>query len=191
MYRYGNKLLLVFLLCCSQTAHAENADRDKAIHLESDQVLVDDAHQTSTFTGNVRLSQGTLLIQGDRVVVEQGKEGFKQATAFGQTASFRQKMEGSENFVEGYGERIEYDAGAGLMDIYGQARIKRGQDEVRGPHITYNTKTEIFQVEGEGAGGTTDQRVRAVLQPKASKESTTPGPQGMPVNPLPENSPHE
>ena len=189
MYQSGNKILLGFLLCCMQAAHAEDADRDKPIHLEADQVLVDDAHQTSTFTGNVHLTQGTLLIQGDRIVVEQGKEGFKRAMAYGEIASFRQKMEGSESYVEGYGERIEYDAGAGLMDIYGQARIRRGQDEVRGPHITYNTKSEIFQVEGEGATGTPDQRVRAVLQPKASRELTAPA--AGPANPIPGNTPHE
>lgn len=141
------------------------------INLEADQVLIDDVQQISTFTGNVRLSQGTLLIRGDKIVVEHGKDGFKHATAYGNTADFRQKRDGLDGYVEGYGERIEYDTQAETLNLFKQARLKRDQDEVRGEHITYNANTEIFQVAGSDAntGDTPPQRVRAVLQPK-SKE---------------------
>lgn len=177
MYRTKNNLLLAslllpaFLLLWSPAIHAERADRDMPINLEADQVLIDDARQISTFTGNVRLTQGTLLIRGDKIVVIQGKDGFKHATAYGKTAEFRQKRDGFDSYVEGYGERIEYDTQAETLNLYKQALLKRDQDEVRGEHITYNAKNDIFQVIGSsaGSGDTAPQRVRAVLQPK-SKE---------------------
>lgn len=187
-----NKLLLVslllpaFLLLWAPTSFAERADRNMPINLEADQVLIDDAKQISTFTGNVRLSQGSLLIRGDKIVVMQDKNGFKHATAYGKTANFRQKREGLDGYVEGYGERIEYNTRSETFDIRIQARLKRDQDEVRGEHITYNAKTETFQVSGSSAssGDAPPQRVRAVLQPK-SKEGTasTPAPDTTPVNP--------
>ncbi|MGZ8272156.1 MAG: LptA/OstA family protein, partial [Methylophilus sp.] len=37
---------------------AEAADKDKPIELEADTVLVDDAKKTSTYAGNVILTQG-------------------------------------------------------------------------------------------------------------------------------------
>src|SRR4030065_1755543 len=102
-----NKLLLAtFLLLCAPACFAERADRDKPLHLEADQVLIDDAQQTSTFIGNVKLTQGTMLIRGDKIVVVQDKDGFTHGTAYGNTASFRQKREGLDEYVEGYGERI-------------------------------------------------------------------------------------
>ncbi|MDO8810605.1 MAG: LptA/OstA family protein, partial [Gallionella sp.] len=79
-------LLLAIIFFYTPTSFAEHADRDKPIHLEADQVRIDDAQQISTFIGNVKLSQGTLLIRGDKIVVTQDKDGFKHGTAYGNTA---------------------------------------------------------------------------------------------------------
>ncbi len=183
MCQTKNKPLLSFLLLpalllpWAPACLAERADRDKPINLEADQVLINDAQQISTFTGNVRLSQGTLLIRGDKIVVTQGKDGFKHASAYGNTAEFRQKRDGLDGYVEGYGERIEYDTQAETLNFYKQARLKRDQDEVSGEHITYNANTDIFQVIGSStsSGNAPPQRVHAVLQPK-SKEGPVSAP---------------
>ena len=182
MRRSNNKLLLAafllpaFLLPWMPASLAENADRNEPIHLEADQVLMDDAQHISIFTGNVRLSQGTLLIRGDKIVVAQDKDGFKHATAYGNTAEFRQKREGWDDYVEGYGNSIEYDTRTETLDFHEKARLKRNLDEVSGDHITYNVKTEIFRVNGGVAstGNSPPQRVRAVLQPKRKESVATP-----------------
>src|SRR3989338_7177276 len=175
-----NLLLATALLACIPACFAERADRDKPLSLEADQVLIDDMLQTSTFTGNVRLTQGTMLILGDRIEVVKHKDGFNQVKAYGNTASFRQKREGLEEYVEGYGERIEYDTRTGTVDFYVQARVKREMDEVRGDHITYSMKTETFQVSGNSSStDTQSQRVRAVLQPKPEADEPAPSSQDM------------
>jgi len=180
-----SSLLLAIIFFYTPTSLAERADRDKPIHLEADQVRIDDAQQISTFTGNVKLSQGTLLISGDKIVVTQDKDGFKHGTAYGNTASFRQKRDGLDEYVEGYGERIEYDARAETVDFYVRARLKRELDEVLGEHITYSAKTDIFQVNG---GTSTEisppKRVRAVLQPKPQEKAALPSASsGLPITP--------
>jgi len=180
-------LLPAFLLLWAPTGFAELADREKPVNLEADQVTVDDARQISTFTGNVRLSQGSLLILGDKIVVTQDKEGFMEVIAQGQTASFRQKREGLDGYVEGYGERIEYDARAETLHLHLQARLKRDLDEVTGEHITYSTKTELFQVNGSDATpkNILPKRVRAVLQPRPKGGALPPpAPGGSPVAPV-------
>jgi lipopolysaccharide export system protein LptA len=198
MYHTNNKLLLaIVLLLWTPASFAERADRNEPIHLEADQVLMDDAQQISTFTGNVRLSQGTLLIRGDKIVVVQDKNGFKQVTAYGNTAEFRQKREGLDEYVEGYGNSIEYDTRTETVNFHEKARLKRDRDEVSGDHITYNAKTEIFQVNGsnENSMNKPQQRVRAVLQPKVNEGMGSPSAPGtLPINPvqplLPDNK-HE
>lgn len=169
-------LLGAVLLAHAATGFAERADRDKPVHIESDQLSVDDAKQISIFTGNVVLTQGTLVIRGDQIVVTQDKNGFKHGTATGHLASFRQKREGLDEYVEGYGDRIEYDTGSEIMEIFGEARVKRGQDDVRGEHITYNSKTEIFQVNPDKQAPTPgkERRVRAVIQPKDKQAPVKP-----------------
>lgn len=166
-------LLLIIMMSCIPVSYAEKADHDKPINIEADKAEMDDAMHISTFTGNVVVTQGTMVIRADKMVVVQDKEGFKHGTAYGHTASFRQKREGLNEYVEGYGERIEYDMRADIVDLYVQARVKRAQDEVRGEHVTYNSKTEIFQADNKG--GSPDKgvpkRVHAVLYPKPKPAS--------------------
>ncbi len=173
---------LCALLCgFASAALAERADRDKPVHLEADQVRIDDARQISIFTGNVVMTQGTLSISGDQVVATQNAHGFEHGTVTGKPAGFRQKREGLEEYVEGFGQRIEYDAVSGIMDIYGQAHVRRGQDDVRGEHITYNPRTEIFQVSGSPPQAPDKERVRVVIQPKAA--STVPPAEPLSIKP--------
>jgi lipopolysaccharide export system protein LptA len=158
-------------------AWAEKADRNKPINLEADRVTIDDARQIAIFEGNVVLTQGTLQIRGDRMEVRQDKEGFKQGTTSGNLASFRQKRDGNDEYIEGWAERIEYDSRIETMQMFNRARLKRGQDEVRGNYISYDARTEFFQVTGgtrTAATGGTEGRVRAVIQPKSDKPQATP-----------------
>lgn len=163
---------LLFLFWGNQL-YAENADRDKPIHLESDRVVIDDVKQTSVFEGEVELTQGTLRIQAEKVVLTQDKQGYKHCTATGKPASFRQKHEGTDEYMEGYGERIEYDTRAETVDFFVQARVKRDQDDVQGDHIAYSTRTEVFQVSGDPnqANDPDKGRVHAVIQPKTQETS--------------------
>jgi len=164
-------LVLLYLTLAGPLARAEHADRDKPVHLEADQVSIDDAKQVSTFEGKVLLSQGTMSIHGEKLVVVQDKNGFSHGTATGQLANFRQKRDGIDEYVEGYGERIEYDTQNETVDFYGQARMTRQLDEVRGDHITYSSKTEIFQVRsapGKQSESSGKGRVRVILQPKGN-----------------------
>lgn len=155
----------VVALALAGPAAAERADRDKPINLEADRVTVDDAKQVAVFEGNVRLTQGTLTIRADKVVVREDKDGYQHATAHGQPAHLRQKRDGSDEWIEGWGERMEYDGRSEQIELHNQARIVRGQDEVRGNYISYNSVTEFFQADGARGGGPAS-RVKAVIQPK-------------------------
>ncbi len=182
-------LIVAFLLTLSMPCLAERADREKPIQLEADQVTIDDISKTSTFLGNVRLTQGTMQLVGDRIEVARQGDGFKLVRIYGDTASFRQKREGLNEYVEGYGKRIEYDTRTATVDFHGLARVKRALDEVRGDHITYSMKTETFQVNGSPASSDAPaQRVRAVLLPKAENDEPAP-PEQQKLPDEPEKSP--
>lgn len=163
-------LLIIALVVGAAPARAEKADREKPINLEADRVTVDDAKQLSTFEGRVVLTQGTLIIRGDRMQVRQDSEGFHYGITWGNLAYFRQKREGYDEYIEGWAERIEYDGRADKMQMFNRASMRKGADEVHGSYISYDAKTEFFQVIGGGTKAAkaenSDGRVRAVLQPK-------------------------
>ena len=168
--KWRNLAVLAWCLLSALPAHAERADRDKPVNLEADRVNVDDAKQMATFEGNVILTQGTLVIRGDRMVVQQDADGFKNGVAYGNLASFRQKREGYDEYIDGFAERIEYDSKAEKLQMFNRAYLKKSNDDVRGNYISYDAATEFFRVIGGGkqaaTPGNPEGRVRAVIQPK-------------------------
>jgi lipopolysaccharide export system protein LptA len=184
MNRFAKPIIFVLpFLICSGPGFAENTDRDKPIHLESDSVVIDDVRQTSVFEGKVELTQGTIFIQADKIVLTQDKQGHKHCSASGKPANFRQKHEGTDEYMEGYGERIEYDTHAETVDFFVQARVKRAQDDVQGDHIAYSTRTEVFQVSGDPnrANDPNKGRVHAVIQPKTQENPGIPAQKNAPL----------
>lgn len=156
----------------SMPALAEKADRDKPVNIESDRMNADDSRKTAVFEGKVVLTQGTLSIRGDRVTVTQDAQGFQTGTAVGNPASFRQKREGSAEYIEAEADRIEYNGKADRVEFFGRARLRRDcGDDVRGNYISYDARSEFFTVNSAGSGAAggrsgPQDRVSAVLMPK-------------------------
>lgn len=172
-------LWAILFLIATPCAHAEKADRNKPINLESNTATVDDVKKVSIYEGNVILTQGTMEIRADKLVVKEDEEGFQYGTAYGNPASFRQKREGYDEYIEGYALRIEYDGKKDLVQLFNQARMKRDKDEARGNYISYDGKTEFFQVIGGKETATPSSprgRVRTVLQPKKKSAAPAPSP---------------
>lgn len=158
------------LVLWATAAHAEKADRDKPVNLEADTVTLDDIKKVSVYQGNVILSQGTLMVRADRVQVTQNAAGLDKVTATGRPAAFRQKLDGRDEFIEGFSDRIEFDSTNGQLELIGQARLRRGGDELRGAQISYNANTEFYTVTGQPNAQTPGGRVRAVIRPKPKAE---------------------
>jgi lipopolysaccharide export system protein LptA len=166
-------LAALFLgLMATSTVWAERADRDKPVNLESDRAFVDDAKKTQTFEGNVVLTQGTLTIKSDKLVVTQDANGFQKGVATGGPnglAWFRQKREARNEYMEGEAERIEHDSKSEKSQFFTRAHVKSGEDDVRGSYIVYDAKSENYTVTNGPNGTTTtnkQERVRAVIQPR-------------------------
>jgi lipopolysaccharide export system protein LptA len=166
--------VLSALLVCSP-ALAERADRNKPVNVVADKVNVDDTNKVSVFEGNVVLTQGTIVIHANKVIVRQDAAGFNSGTAYGNLATFRQKMEGVDEYIEGEAERIEYDGKEEKLELFNSAHIKRGQDELRGNYISYNALTEFYQALS-GKQPANSGRVHVVIQPKEKAAKRTPPP---------------
>ena len=169
------------VMLAATAARAEKADRDKPVNIEADRVSVDDVKKVQVFEGNVQLVKGTLIIRAERIVVTQDDDGYQRGVATG-TADvpprFKQKREGQDDYIEGEGERIEHDAKAEKTEFFNRAWVKSGLDEVRGQFISYDARTENYFVTS-GPNGTrakpgSNERVRAVIQPKNKDVATPP-----------------
>ena len=181
MRRNGNRYLAAFVLAAAWAfAHGpalgEQADRSQPVNIESDSMVADDAKKVATFEGKVVLTQGSLVIRADKLVVHQDGDGFQQGIATGTPATFRQKQGSQGEIVEGEARRIEYDGRAERIEFFSNARLRRDTgDDVRGDYISYDARSERFTVKSSGgtSGESRERRVRATIMPKKKDSAPT------------------
>jgi len=170
-----------FVLCGPGIAQAEKADRGKPLIIEADRPgTLDLQRQVMVFSGNVNISQGTMVIRADRVELREAADGYRSATAIGSAdkpASFRQKRDGVDETVEGVADRIEYDSRTETLRFVGNGAVRRLRgtvtaDEITGALIVWDAAGEVFSVAGGAASPANPSgRVRAVLSPRAEAAS--------------------
>jgi lipopolysaccharide export system protein LptA len=153
---------------------AERADRDKPTQIEADRLSADDARRVTVFEGHVVLTKGTLSVRAERIVVRQDAEGYQHATATGHPVRFRQRGDARDGqpgvWAEAQAERIEIDDRAQTVELHGDARVARGEDEVRGDVIVLDQRTEIYSARAAKDATAPAGRVRAVIQPRTPRE---------------------
>ena len=159
------------------TAQAEKIDRGRPMNIEADTGRYDDAKQQGTFTGNVVVTKGSMVMRAAQIDVRQTPEGYQSGVMTGagnKLASFRQKREGADEYIEGEAERIEYDGRADVIRFVNRAVVRRFRgnvlaDESAGNIITYDNVAEVYTVVGGSAAATASNptgRVRTVLTPR-------------------------
>lgn len=175
-----HRLIGAFLLvgiALAAPARAERADRFKPLNVEADQPgRIDLLNQHVVFNGNVVVSKGTMTIRASRIEVRETPDGYHSAVAFGaanKPATFRQKRDGVDEYIEGEAERLEYDGKSDTIRFVTNAAVRRLRgstvaDEIAGNIVSYDSIAEVFSVSG-GAAATPSNpggRVRAVLTPR-------------------------
>ena len=158
------------------SAAAEKADREKEIVIGADTATADDANRTSTWQGNVVITQGTMRMTAARVVIKEDAKRFKHYTATGNPVTFRQKRDNVDEWVEGYAQRAEFDEKSDMLTLYDNARVKSNQNEITGQIISYDMTKQVVQVLGAPPGQKPPEgsRVKAVIVPAKKEEPGKP-----------------
>ncbi len=172
------------------SAFAEKADKNKPMDILADKLTHDDIQQLSTYTGNVILTKGTITLKGDKMVIRQDPEGYQYGVVTGKLASFRQKREGLDQYIEGYGLEINYNGKTEVVRFVEKANVRRLEkekimDEIQGKIVIYDSRNENYTVEGGSADSATGTnpsgRVKVTIQPKNTDD--TPPASGSTVRP--------
>jgi lipopolysaccharide export system protein LptA len=174
-------------------AGAEKADRTKPWVVEADRDgVLDLQRQVLVYSGNVVITQGTMVLRAERVEMRELPDGYRAASALGaagKPASWRQRRDGVDETVEGTAERIEFDGRADTLRFIGNGAVRRLRngavaDEITGAQIVWDNIAEVFKVEGGGTSTTNPGgRVRAVLSPRVEPAASAPPPATAPLTP--------
>jgi len=170
------KLLLLLISCAfSALASAGNDDSQQPVHIEADQAEIDEILGVMTYTGHVVVSQGSIEMRADTVVVYSKERELQRITAQGQPAHYLQKRTDGK-IVKGSSQRMEYNANNKQVLLLGNAQFWQGGNRFSGDRIQYDPDAErVVANAGNGTSATGEkQRVTVTLQPRPKKTDTQP-----------------
>jgi lipopolysaccharide export system protein LptA len=143
-----NSRIAAFVLALPPMVMAERADREMPVDIKGREIVIDQANGSYELRGSATLTQGTMKITADRIVVREDAKGNRSAQLYGAPGAqvaFRQKRDGFEDYIEGFADRAEFDDASDTLKLFSNARLKSGADELRGEYIQYNSSTEVLK----------------------------------------------
>ena len=166
-------LILATLLFHPAISHAAKADRQQPIDVTANQKVTDYKNGTSTYTGNVVISQGSLKATGSEAVVYVKDGQLTRAVLTGSPATF-QELDDKGQLVKGRADNANYLATEQKVILTGNAHLERAGDVLESPLITYDMAAEVVKAGGKQGG----ERVHVVIQPRKPDATTAPSSEG-------------
>lgn len=160
-------IFILLLTIYPQNTWALQSDFQEQISVTSSKQIAEIAKNEITFSGDVVIKQGTILIQADKVFIKQQKDGqLKQILANGNPATFQQKMENGR-MMHAKGNELSYFPLNQTITLKKDAVIQQEDSKLSGDNITYNIKEE--RMEATSSGKNKKERVTTVFIPEQLK----------------------
>ncbi len=160
------------LLCIPINLMALANDSKQAINLEADSADIDDLKGISVYTGNVILTQGSMVIKSSKLTIHLDKnKDLEKAVSIGskkKLATFKQRPEGKKTDFFARAETMIYYLQKDKIHLLKQAYINQDGDTFSGDKIIYDTKKET--VAANSSKKSSHSRVRVTIQPKSNSK---------------------
>ncbi|HWP94459.1 MAG TPA: lipopolysaccharide transport periplasmic protein LptA [Gammaproteobacteria bacterium] len=174
---------LVLLCACvgvPHTATAIKGDSEQPIQISADRAWFDNKAGVTVYSGNVRVTQGSIVITADQMTLYKKDERLERAVMRGAPATFEQMPDEGPGPTRGQALHIEYRAETNEIELRGEARVSQGGDEIAGKIIRYNTEHERVAATSDPEGG---QRVEVIITPRQRESGEDGGSQETPAAP--------
>ena len=156
---------IIFISATSTVLQAYESDSDEPIFLESDSAKWDEESQKSTYRGNVVVTQGTMLLTGNLLIVTSKNNEISHMIVTGEKSTYRQKTK-TGKIVNGEAKIIEYFMDQSKIIFLEKAILTQSNNIVKSNKIIYKIDNENI-IAGDKKGKS---RVRMTLEPKKENE---------------------
>lgn len=147
------KISLLGVLFISITANALPSDAKQPVMLKADNATFNEKTGITEYTGNVKISQGSLVIKASRLTITLNKDNsIQSALAIGSPASMQQKVSKKKGFAKGQANKISYNAQNGIIHLLGNAKLTQDGTRIKGHEIRYSLKAGDFKAKGNKKG---------------------------------------
>lgn len=146
-------------------AMALSTDSEQPVYIDSDSQNLDMKSNTVTFIGDVKLKQGSININADKIIVKRSPVdgAIQEIEGYGDLATFSQLTDDGKTL---YGEAKElyYDMAKDTLTMIQRAMLSQDGSEIRGSKINYEiTSQKLVADSGD------NKRVSTILQPQTKQ----------------------
>ena len=142
---YLTIISLAILFSLSENLMALATDRDQPITLEADTADIDELSGISIYTGNVILTQGSMVIKSEKLTLYNDKnKQLEKAVAVDKKnfARFKQRPEGKKQDFKARAITLIYYLKKEKIHLLENARVDQEGGSFSGHKIIYDTKNE-------------------------------------------------
>jgi lipopolysaccharide export system protein LptA len=136
-------------------------DREQPIRITADQALRDEKQGFTEYTGNVRLDQGSLSIEADKITVHHVTEEADKIVAEGKPAHMQQVPEADKAPMHARADTIEYFKTEERVHLSKNAQVEQDGSIVTGETIDYFIAEQLVRADSDL--NQTDSRVEVVI----------------------------
>lgn len=156
----------VFALSCLWPAlsFGLSSDAKQPIYIEADTATYDEATGQTVYIGNVRSTQGSMVVDSDKMIVFQKGGKTEKVVATANPVRLKQTPDGGKEDIHGTGQRAEYFPDTGILILYDKAVVWQGGDSTESDRIEYDSRKNFVKA---GDPKSNKSRVHVKLQPKA------------------------
>lgn len=151
-------------------AAAEKADRKEKVTINAVDGDADHAKGFYKLEKSVVITQGTLRLTADRGTAQTNANENYNAVLHGKPVCFRQRTDNGD-WAQGVADRVDYDSGKGVVELFGNAILFVGEDQTAANYITYNTQTSKYEARESKGRASEGKGVTFVLQPRDKEET--------------------
>jgi|SRR5690554_2936474 lipopolysaccharide transport periplasmic protein LptA len=161
----------LFLLLCTfwlpTAAHALPSDKEQPIHISANSAQLDRKQRTATYTGDVKLKQGTLEISADRITIHtNNNDKVEKMEAHGSPARYQQKPAENQATITAQANSIRYTLTNEHLLLLENAFLEQENGaSISGNRIDYDIRKEIMKAAGK-KDAQQPQRIEIVIPPQ-------------------------
>ena len=164
----GTALLLGLAALGAPGALPLPTDRDQPIAVEADSAVRDDRAGQTVYRGDVRLVQGSLVIEADELTIFHRRDLAERVVARGEPARMQQQPEIDEALIHAAARRITYFTAEERVLLEEQAEVEQDGATVRGERIDYLIREQLVRADAAGSGG---ERVQVVIPSRVAAQA--------------------
>ncbi len=151
------RAVLLLLGLYSVTADALPSDRDQPIQIQADWAELDERKGTATYGGDVRMTQGTMQVRAERLVIYTERDKVLKILADGSATSparYEQQPREDQPVLQASAQHIIYVTAEQRIELRGNARLSQKNNQFMGGVIEYSIARELVTANsGQSTGG--------------------------------------